>query len=75
MFGNLLVDHVGAVLVEAIDDVGDGPFVAGNEFGGEHDRVPLLILICLWVPADIRARADMGSPWLPVVTMMTSSSG
>src|SRR3989338_677199 len=36
---NPLVVDFGAAPVEMIDQVGDGPFVAGDELGGEHDGI------------------------------------
>ena len=38
-------------------------------------RSPSRMRICLWASRAMRARALMGSPWLPVVTMMISWSG
>ena len=37
--GHLLVDHLGAQAVEVVDHRGDGPFVAGDEPGGEDHQV------------------------------------
>ncbi len=67
-----LVHHLGALAVELVDHVADGVLVAGDGGGGDdHPVAGHRMSTWRWVLKAMRVRADMVSPWLPVVMMHT----
>lgn len=71
----VLIPHVGAYLGELVDDARDRLLVAGNGVAEMMTVSPRSISMVLCSPTDMRARADNGSPWLPVQSTTVFSGG
>ena len=68
--GQLVVDHLGALAVELVDDAEQMDFsLPGMAEAEMMIRSPGWISTCRWLEKAMRYRADIASPWLPVVMM------
>ena len=69
------IDHVGAEVIDAVDRLVHGAFVAGDRGGGEDHRVPFVQRDVGVVEVGHAAQGDRGSPWLPVEMTTESMVG
>ena len=61
--GHLLVGHLGSQAIEVVDYRGDGPFIAGDELGGEdHQVAPANVDLLV----GLQGHASQGAQGLPL---------